>query len=93
MDDASNVTFKKSIRMTPYRAMYGEKKDVSEHLALGCRTWIKLDLPRQAVLIKGKAHANGKKTIYLGFVLNMSAWAISVQWEKNIMVLDQVKFD
>ena len=35
--DARNVTFKERVRMTPYQAMYGEKKDVqiSEHSVAG----------------------------------------------------------
>ncbi len=31
--DASNVTFKERISMTPYQAMHGEKKDLSNYLA------------------------------------------------------------
>ena len=41
--DASNVTFKERIGMTPHQAMYGEKKDVSDFRAFGCRAWVYLD--------------------------------------------------
>ncbi len=44
--DTSNVTFKAQIGMTPYQAMYGEKKDVSNFRAFGCRTWVYLDKQR-----------------------------------------------
>jgi hypothetical protein len=34
--DAHNVTYKERICMTPYHAMYGEKKDLSNFRAFGC---------------------------------------------------------
>ena len=37
--DARNVTFKERIGMSPYQAMYGEKKAVSDFRAFGCRAW------------------------------------------------------
>jgi hypothetical protein len=36
------VTFKELIGMTQYQAMYGEKKDVSDYQAFGCRAWVYL---------------------------------------------------
>ena len=41
--DARNVTFKERIGMSPYQAMYGEKKDVSDFRAFGCRAWVYLN--------------------------------------------------
>ena len=45
--DARNVTFKERIKMTPYQAMYGEKKDhQTDFRAFGCRAWVYLDKQR-----------------------------------------------
>ena len=44
--DARNVTFKERIRMTPHQAMYGEKKDVSDYRAFGCRAYVYEDKQR-----------------------------------------------
>ena len=38
--DARNVAFKEHSKMTPYQAMYGEKKNVSDFRAFGCRAWV-----------------------------------------------------
>ena len=48
--DARNVTFKERIRvgMTPHQAMYGEKKDVSDYRAFGCRAYVYEDKQRRA---------------------------------------------
>ena len=45
--DARNVTYKERIVMSPYQAMYGEKKDVSDFRAFGCRAWVHLDKLRR----------------------------------------------
>ncbi len=73
--DASNVTFKERISMTPYQAMYGEKKDVSDHLAFGCRDWVYLDKQRRE---KGRHTSKAKEAVYVGFIPNMSEWAFWV---------------
>jgi hypothetical protein len=41
--DASNVTFKEQISMTPYQAMYGEKRAVADYQAFRCSAWVCLD--------------------------------------------------
>ena len=38
--DARNVTYKERIGMSPYQAMFGEKKDISDFRAFGCRAWV-----------------------------------------------------
>ena len=43
--DARHVTYKEL--MSPYQAMYGEKKDVSNFRAFGCRAWVYLDKQRR----------------------------------------------
>ncbi len=35
--NASNLTWKKRLGTTPYRAAFGEKKDLSKLRAFGCR--------------------------------------------------------
>ncbi len=44
--DARNITFKERIGMTPHQAMYGDKRDVSDFSAFGCRVWVYLDKQR-----------------------------------------------
>ncbi len=78
--DASNVTFKERIGMTQYQAMYGEKKDISNYLAFGCRAWVYLDKQHRE---KGKHTPRAKEAVYVGFVPNMSAWAFRVQEDKK----------
>ena len=60
---ARNVTFKERIGMSPYQAMYGhgEKRDVSDFRAFGCRAWVYLDKQR---LEKGKHTPRAKEAIY-----------------------------
>ena len=76
--------------MTPYQAMYGEKKDVSNFRAFQCRAWVYLDKQRQE---KGKHTPRAKEAVYVGFVLNMSAWAFQVPEDKKIKTTNQVRFD
>jgi hypothetical protein len=40
--DADNVTFKESVGTTPHHLMYGEKRDVFDLHAFGCRAWVYL---------------------------------------------------
>jgi hypothetical protein len=40
---AWNVTYKARIGTTPWKAMHGEKKDVSRFRAFGCRAWVHLN--------------------------------------------------
>jgi hypothetical protein len=84
--DARNVTFKERIGMTPYQAMYGEKKDVSNFRAFGCRAWVYLDKQRRE---KGKHTQRAKEAVYVGFVPNMSAWAFWIPEDKKIMTTNQ----
>ena len=49
--DARNVTYKERIGISPYQATYGEKKDISDFRAFGCRAWVYLDKQRRQ---KGK---------------------------------------
>ncbi len=56
--DARNVTFKKRIGLTPYQAMYGEKKE--GHLRLPSIRMQSLDFPRQSTPRERKAHFKGK---------------------------------
>jgi hypothetical protein len=76
--------------MTPYQAMYGEKKDVSNFRAFGCRAWVYLDKQRRE---KGKHTPRAKEAVYVGFVPNMRAWAFWVPEDKTIMTANQVRFD
>ena len=69
---ARNVTFKECIGMMPHQAMDGEKKDVLEYRAFGCRAYVYEDKQRRE---KGKHTPRAKETVYVGFVPNMSAWA------------------
>ncbi len=59
--DASNVpvTFKERIGLTPYQAMYVEKKDASDYRAFRCKAWVYLE---QATPRERKAHAEGKRS-------------------------------
>ncbi len=58
--------------MMPYQAMYGERRDVSDFRAFGCRALMYLDKQRRE---KGKHTPRPKEAIYVGFGQNMSAWA------------------
>ncbi len=73
--DASNVTFKERIGMTPYHAMYGDKKGDSDYRAFGCRAWVNLDKQRRE---KEMHTPKAKEAVYVGFLPNMSAWAFWV---------------
>ena len=70
--DARNETFKERIGMSPHQAMYGDKKDVSDYRAFGCRAYIYEDKQCRA---NGMHTPSAKEAIYVGFVLIMSAWA------------------
>ncbi len=75
--------------MTPHQAMYGEKRDVSDFRALGCRAWVYLDKQRRE---KGKHTPRAKEAIYVGYANNMSAWTLWIPEDKKIMTSNQVKF-
>jgi len=60
--DARNVTFKERIGMAPHQAIYGEKRDVSDFRAFGCRAWVCLDKQRRE---KGKHAPRAKEAITL----------------------------
>ncbi len=49
--DCRNATYKHRIRNTPYRLLYGEKKDLSKCRPLGCRGYVHLS---EALREKGK---------------------------------------
>ena len=87
--DARNVTYKERIGMSPYQAMYGEKKDVSDFRAFGCRAWVYLDKQRRE---KGKHTPRAKEAIYVGFTNNMSVWAFYIPVDGKIINSNQVKF-
>ncbi len=76
--------------MTPHKAMYGEKQDVSDYLAFGYLAYVYQDKQRRA---NGKHTPRAKEVVHVGFVPNMSAWASWMQEDKKIMTLNQVKFD
>ena len=93
-NDARNVTFKELIRMTQYQAMYGEKKDVSDFRAFGCRAWVYLDKQRRE---KGKHTPRAKEAIYVGYIYvgftkNMSVWAFWIPEEKKTLTTNHLKF-
>jgi hypothetical protein len=44
---ARNVTYKARIGTTPWKAMHGGKKDVSQFSAFGCRAWVHLNSERR----------------------------------------------
>ena len=87
--DARNVTDKERIGMSPYQAMYGEKKDVSDFRAFGCRAWVYLDKQRRQ---KGKHTPRAKEAIYVVFTENMSAWTFYIPEDRKILDSNQVKF-
>ena len=87
--DARNVSYKERIGMSPHQAMYGEKKDVSDFRAFGCRAWVYLDKQRRQ---KGKHTPRAKEAIYVGFTDNMSAWTFYIPEDRKIMSSNQVKF-
>ena len=77
--------------MTPHRqAMYGEKKDVSDYRAFGCRAYVYEDKQRRA---NGKHTPRAKEAIYVGFVPNMSAWAFWFPEDKKLRTTNQARFD
>ena len=51
---------KERIGMSPYQAMYGEKRVVSDFRAFGCRAWVYLDKQRRE---KGKHTPRAKEAI------------------------------
>ena len=64
------------IGMTPHQVMYGhvyygEKKDVFEFRAFGCRAWVYTDKQHRK---KGKRTPRAKEAVYVGFATNTSAW-------------------
>ena len=75
--------------MTPYQAMYGEKKDVSDLRAFGCRAWVYLDKQRRQ---KGKHTPRAKEAIYVSFTENMSVWTFYIPEDRKIMTTNQVRF-
>ncbi len=87
--DARKVTFKERIGMTLYQAIHGEKRDVSDFKAFGCRAWVNLDEQRRD---KEKHMPRAKEAVYVGFADNMSAWAFWITEDKKIMTSNQVKF-
>ena len=87
--DARNVTYKERIGMSPYQAMYGEKKDVSDFRAFGCRAWVHLDKQRRQ---NGKHTPRAKEAIYVGFTENMSAWTFYIPEDRKIMTTNQSGF-
>ncbi len=76
--------------MTQYQAIYGEKKDVSNFRAYGCRAWVYLDKQRRE---KGKHTPRAMEAVYAGFVPNMGAWAFWVPEDKKIITTNQERFD
>jgi hypothetical protein len=68
--------------------MYGEKRDVSDFRAYGCRAWVYLDKQRGE---KGKHTPRAKEAMYVGFVNNMSAWALWIPEDKEKVTSNQVK--
>ena len=76
--------------MTPHQAMYGEKKDVSDYRAFGCRAYVYEDKQRRA---NGKHKPKAKEAIYVGFVPNMSVWAFWIPEDKKIRTTNQARFD
>ena len=84
--DARNVTFKEQIWLTPYQAMYGEKKDFR---AFCCLTWVYLDKQRRE---KGKLTPRAKEAMHVGFADNASAWEFWNPEDRKIMTSNQVKF-
>ena len=86
--DARNVTYKEHIGMSPYQAMYGEKRVVSDFRAFGCRAWVYLDKQRRE---KGKHTPRAKEATYVGFTDNMSAWAFYIPEDRKIMESYQAK--
>jgi hypothetical protein len=75
--------------MTPHQAMYGEKRDVSDFRAFGCRAWVYLEKQRRE---KEKHTPRAKEAIYDGVSNNMRVWALWILEDKKIMTSNQVKF-
>ena len=79
--DAQNVTYRDRIGMSPYQAMYGEKKDVSRFRAFCCRAWVYLDKQRRE---KGKHTPRAKEAIYVGFNDNDTASKDNLVRDKRV---------
>ncbi len=58
--------------------MYGEKKDVSDHLAFGCRFWVYLDKQNQE---KGKHMPKANEAIYQLMQLAFETCPMALQFQ------------
>jgi hypothetical protein len=87
---ARNVTYKARIGTTPWKAMHGEKKDVSRFRAFGCRAWVHLNSERRD---KGKHTARAIEAIHLGFEPNTSAYSFFIPERNTLMSSNQAQFD
>jgi hypothetical protein len=91
--NASNLTWKKRLGTTPYRAAFGEKKDLSKLRAFGCRAVMYLEEARRED--PGRFADRGVEGINLGPAIdaNTSAHKVYLIKEKVIRITNQVKFD
>ena len=76
--------------MTPYQAMYGEKKDVSDFRAFCCLAWVYPDKQRREKE-KHTVTPSAKEADYIGFTDNMSAWGLWIPEDLKIVPSNQVK--
>jgi hypothetical protein len=87
---ARNVTYKARIGTTPWKAMHGEKKDLSRFRAFGCRVWVHLNSERRD---KGKHTARAIEAIQLGFEPNTSTFSFFIPERNTLMSSNQAQFD
>ncbi len=91
--NASNVTYKKRIDTTPFRAAFGEKKDLSKIRTFGCKAVMYLEPVRRDG--PGRFADRGVEGINLGQAIdqNISAYKIYLIKERTIRITNQVSFD
>ncbi len=87
--EARNVTYKARIG-TPWKAMHGEKNNLSRFRAFGCRAWVHLNSERRD---KGKHTAWAIEAIHLGFEPNTSMYSFFIPERNTMMSSNQAKFD
>ncbi len=88
--EARNGTYKARIGTTPWKLMHGEKKDVSQFRAFGCRAWVNLKSERRE---KGKHTPRAIEAIHLGYEPNTSAYSFFIQERNTMMSSNQAQFD
>jgi hypothetical protein len=94
--DCWNVAYKERIKNTPWKQLYGEKKDVSKFRQFGCRAWMHLKKERRE---KGKTAPRAVEVVNLGFASDLnttrytSAYKVLISATGQVMTTNQLDFD